>query len=253
MRHRLHLSTLLLIPVLLAAGCSAGREATPSQPKAINIFIVPDFSESAFATSKDHGEHVVRGALAEAAKTKGRVTIAALTNDTAGQTNIGLESDFAHPPTWVEPTNEQSVAIWIGSLMDTYRKWRAKQPVAAGSDYLGMLLVASRLLASTTTAQQELWVLGDGIQNSRQWSMYRHHPTAAECKTKAAAMKRAGTLGELRGATVYVIGGGINRQTILTPAEQAQLTACWAQIIHTAGGQTLADWWNPARLMTPGS
>jgi len=171
---------LLLIVPLLVAGCAAGHGPTPAQaPKAINVFIVPDLSESAFGASRVRGEHVVAEALAEAAQPQGHVTVVALTNDTAGQTNIGLEADFAHPPAWVEPTNDQSVNMWVSTLMDTYRKWRARQHPAVGSDYLGMLLVASRLLASTTAAKQEVWIVGDGIQNTGQWSMYSYHPTAA--------------------------------------------------------------------------
>ena len=252
MTFRQRLSGALLIVPVLVAGCSAGHGTTPAQPpKPISIFIAPDLSGSAFAMSKTRGEQVVQKAFEKAAETKGRVTVVALTGDTAGQTNIGMEADFAHPPAWVEPTNDQSVSIWINNLLDSYRKWRAKQPVARASDYLGMLLVTGRLLASTAAAQQQLWIVGDGLQATSQWSMYRHHPSASVCKTKASAMKRAGTLGQLRGAAVYFIGGGLNTRSVLTPAEQAQLTACWAQIIHIAGGQTLTEWWNPADLMAP--
>jgi hypothetical protein len=242
------LLVLSLVALVLAAACS---HAPTTKSTAINIFIVPDLSGSAYGTSKDHGEVVVQKALDKAARTRGSVTVVALTNDTAGQTNIGMEADFAKPPAWVEPTNEQSVAIWTANLLDSYRKWRAKQPVASASDYLGMLLVASRLIASSTDAQNEVWIVGDGIQNSGRWSMYRRHPTGAMCKTKAKAMKHDGTLGDLRGAAVYFIGGGLNRVAVFTPAEQAQLTACWAEIVHIAGGQTPVDWWNPTRLMAP--
>jgi hypothetical protein len=248
---------LLLVGIMLAGGCSAGHQvpAPADPPKSINIFIVPDLSESAFGASRAHGEHVVAEALAEAAQSRGHVTVVALTNDTAGQTNIGLEADFAHPPAWVEPTNDQSMAMWVTSytngLMDAYRRWLARQHPAAGSDYLGMLLVASRLVAASSPARQEVWVMGDGIQNTGQWSMYRHHPTAAECKTKATAMKQAGDLGQLGGAAVYFIGGGLNSAALFTPAEQAQLTACWGGIVHIAGGRTPVGWWNPARLMAP--
>jgi hypothetical protein len=241
-------SLAVLIPLAaLLAACGD----SPSAERVVRV-VVPDESASAFERNLTLGEKAFKLGLADAAAHDGIAVVLAVTGDTAGESVMPVHVDFgARPPEL--PKDELFVNNWKQQTqtraLRAYKDWQAKAKPAKGTDYVGAFLVADRLLAGLPNGDRQVWIVGDAFQNAGGWNMYKEHPTAPSCQRRAAGLKAGGHLGSLWGAAVTFIGGGLNTRQVLSPTEQADLTACWAAIVHTAGGQTPAGWWNPARLM----
>jgi hypothetical protein len=243
----------LLIALLLAA-CGGGEAQTCCQPPpslAVRV-VVDDISGSAFKRHAAWAASAVKLALAEGAEHNGLVVVLALTRDTAGQTVIPVRVDFSQPPPWV-PDDELFNTNWKQQEQDkalkAYQAWRAKVAPSKGSDYVGAFLVVNQQLAGLPPGDRQVWYVGDGFQNGRGWNMNRQRPNARVCKARAEELRGKKHLGQLHGASVTFIGGGLNAKATLTPTQQADLTACWSELVRVAGGRTPDGWWNPGRFM----
>jgi hypothetical protein len=252
----------LLIALLLAAcgGRAPDQESSTrvdgdqanTNPQRVVRATVVDVSGSAFQRNATMGSKVFKLALAEAAEHDGIAVVVAVTGDTAGESVMPVYVDFgARPPEL--PTDELFVNNWKQKLqteaLKAYKHWWDELEPAKGTDYVGAFLVVERALASLPNGDRQVWIVGDGFQCAAGWCMYRQRPDARTCRAWATALRRDGHLGRLHGASVTFIGGGLNARRVLSPTEQADLAACWAAIVKTAGGKTPAGWWNPARLM----
>jgi hypothetical protein len=241
-----------LLIVLLPASCGGEEPRQPApRPQMVHI-LVDDESCSAYERGVAWAANALKLSLAEAAANDGLVVVLALTNDTAGQSVIPIRVDFGKRPAWV-PTDQLFVNNWKqqtqAEALKTFKDWRDKVACTKGTDYIGALLVVDRLLAGRPAGDRQVLFAGDGFQATAAWSMHREHPSRRMCQARAIALRRGGHLGRLHGASVTFIGGGLNSTAALSPDEQADLAACWAELIRQAGGRTSAGWWNPGRFM----
>jgi hypothetical protein len=238
---------LLLVGALVLAACGD----SPAPKRVVRVTVV-DVSRSDFELTAALDSKAFKQALAEASAQDGIAVVVAVTGDTAGHSVMPVYVDFGARPSWL-PKDELFVKNWKQQTqtqaLRTYKDWRAKVKPANGTDYVGAFLVADRLLAGLPNGDRQVWMVGDGFQCAGGWCMYDKHPTAASCQAQARDLQHGGHLGQLHGAAVTFVGGGLNTRRVLSPTEQADLTACWGAIVQTAGGQTPAGWWNPARLM----
>jgi hypothetical protein len=237
-----------LLPIVALAGCGGRREAAPPARQVPLIIVAEDISGSAFKRNASLTPGVLERALDEASARDGRVLLVAITGDTVGTRQIpisGRDGDFSVRPEWAStPVLERTwKAQKRSAAMRRYTYWRSQAKAMVDSDYLGLLLLIDDLIAAARTNDARIWIVGDGFQHTREWTLEPRRDQRAACRAKALGFREAGDLGQLHGAQVLFHGGGM-RNGRGAAAQQAALRGCWEEIVHAAGGITPPGWWD---------
>jgi len=245
---------LILTFTLGACGGGGHRTSTPRQAPVI-VIVAEDISGSAFDRNAARTPVVLEDALRTASDSGGEVFVIAITGDTAGARLIpvsGSDADFSAIPKWArtEVLRQQWKAQLRRAIMGRYQDWRHKAKKADGSDYIGLFLLLDDLLAGAHAGgAAQVWIVGDGFQDTPEWSL---EPTSrdldlARCRAKVQQLRAAGDFGQLHGAKVFFDGGGM-RGDKGTARQQAILRGCWEEIIRGAGGITPPGWWEGTQV-----
>lgn len=231
----------IIAAALLVAGGAAFVYRERTRPADPAVFVVIDQTRSYVEFAQQTLPSDLRSLTAQCVDLGCHLMVDGLTGDSVANGTIPVNETLEVPGGQRDggPLERQATEALVTRVLTTVQERIRLGVDGQCSDAIGALRNAAEALAAAPDRDPSIVMFSDGMVNCPAFDLREIDRSAAGIDRAVADLRRGGSIPDLHGVTVRIVGGG------RTPSRVApeEMQAFWHAVLLDAGARLPVDWW----------